>query len=104
MVKVKYNKAVRDRIPEIIEKSGRKCDFKTLSDGEFLVELEKKLSEELQEYQESKNVEELADIMEVIYRIAELHGINPETLDGLRNKKKSEKGAFTKNLFLVDTD
>ncbi|KER05902.1 hypothetical protein AAA799E16_01402 [Marine Group I thaumarchaeote SCGC AAA799-E16] len=61
---IKYNKAIRDKIPQIIESSGKNCNVKTLSDEQFLIELEKKLIEELTEYQESKDVEELADILE----------------------------------------
>ncbi|MBT6646181.1 MAG: nucleoside triphosphate pyrophosphohydrolase, partial [Thaumarchaeota archaeon] len=78
---IKYNKAVRDKIPEIIKESGKNCNVKKLKDSEFLVELEKKLVEELSEYQESKNVDELADILEVIYRISELKGITSDELD-----------------------
>ena len=56
-----YNKAIRDKIPEIIKESGKNCNVKKLDNSEFLIRLEKKLVEELEEYQESKNVEELAD-------------------------------------------
>ena len=65
-----YSKAIRDKIPEIIKESGKNCNVKKLDDSEFLVQLEKKLVEELAEYQESKNIEELADMLEVIYRIS----------------------------------
>ncbi len=100
---MEYNKAIRDKIPEIIEKSGNDCNVKTLSDEEFLVEIEKKLSEEVTEYQNDKNPEELADILEVIYRISELKGVSKDELEKIRNKKASERGAFEKNLFLIDT-
>ena len=62
-----YPKAVRDRIPEIIRNSGRECAVKELSDLEFLVELESKLGKELAEYLESKELEKLADLLEIIY-------------------------------------
>jgi len=75
-----------------------------LSDSEFLAELEKKLVEELNEYQESKDVEELADILEVIYRISELKGTNPDTLDEIRREKAEKRGKFDDNLFLVDAE
>lgn len=100
---VSYNKAIRDRIPEIIEKSGNTCNIKVLSDEEFLVEIEKKLSEEVSEYQKNKDATELADILEVIYRIAQLKGISREELEKIRIKKVQERGAFEKNLFLIDT-
>ena len=99
-----HNKAIRDRIPEIIEKLGSKCDVKTLSDEEFLEKLEEKLSEEVTEYQESKSLEELADILEVINRILEIKGIPKKKLEEIRIMKKDERGGFEKNLFLIDTE
>ena len=98
-----YDKAVRDKIPDIIKKSGNSCNVKKLSNDEFLPELEKKLREEVEEYLESKSVEELADTIEVIYRIAELKGTSKEKLEMLREEKASKRGKFNENLFLVDT-
>jgi predicted house-cleaning noncanonical NTP pyrophosphatase (MazG superfamily) len=99
-----YDKAVRDNIPEIIEESGHSCNVKSLPDSEFLVELENKLIEELEEYRESKSIEELVDIMEIIRRISELKGTNIEDLEKLRKAKAEKKGLFEKNLFLIDTN
>jgi predicted house-cleaning noncanonical NTP pyrophosphatase (MazG superfamily) len=98
-----HNKAIRDKIPEIINQSGNKCTVKTLSDEQFLKKLEEKLSEEVTEYQNDKNPEELVDILEVINRIAELKGLSKEELEKIRLKKASDRGAFEKNLFLEDT-
>ena len=98
-----YNKAIRDKIPEIIQKDGHTCNIQTLSDEKFLVEIEKKLSEEVAEYQNDKNPEELADILEVIYAIAQLKGISKEELEKIRIKKLQDRGGFEKNLFLIDT-
>jgi len=98
-----YKKAIRDKIPDIIKKSGNECNIKTLSDNDFLIELDKKLDEELKEYNESKSVEELVDILEVIYRISELKGTSKEQIEKLRIKKSQERGAFDENLFLIDT-
>ena len=98
-----YHKAIRDKIPEIIEKSGKSCNVQILSDKEFLQEIEIKLSEEVLEYQSDKNSEELADILEVIYRIAEIKGISKEELEQIRIKKVIQRGSFKKNLFLIDT-
>ena len=99
----KFNKAIRDKIPEIIQKDGHTCNIQTLSDEKFLVEIEKKLSEEVAEYQNDKNPEELADILEVIYAIAQLKGISKEELEKIRIKKLQDSGGFEKNLFLIDT-
>ncbi len=99
----KYHKAIRDKIPEIIEKDGYTCNIENLSDEEFLIQIEKKLSEEVVEYQKDRKPEELADILEVIYRIAKLRGISKEELEKIRIKKLEERGGFEKNLFLIDT-
>ena len=100
----KYNKVVRDKIPEIIEESGKKFNIKQLDDESFLAEIEKKLSEEVNEYSESKDVEELADLLEVIYRISELRGVNSDELDKIRRDKVEKRGKFASNLFLIDSE
>ena len=100
----KYHKAIRDKIPEIIKKDGYSCNVDTMSDEKFLLEIERKLSEEVTEYQNDKNPEELADILDVIYKIAKLKGISKEELEKIRLDKVEKRGAFENNLFLVDTD
>lgn len=99
-----YNKAIRDKIPEIIEATGNRCLIKILADHEFLVELEKKLTEELEEYRKSRSPEELCDIVETSMRIAELHGVSYPELERIRKEKIAERGGFSKNLFLVEVD
>ena len=98
-----YNKAVRDKIPEIIKSKGEQCIVKRLTDAELLPELEKKLHEELAEYEQTKSPEELADILEVVYRIAELRGFSREKMETIRKKKAEERGGFERNLFLIRT-
>ena len=100
----KYNKVIRDKIPEIIADSGKKCNLKQLDDESFLTELEKKLIEEVNEYAESKDVEELSDLLEVIYRISELRGVNSDKLDKIRKDKAEKRGKFASNLFLIDAE
>ncbi|MDI9395430.1 MAG: nucleoside triphosphate pyrophosphohydrolase [Euryarchaeota archaeon] len=97
------HKAVRDRIPEILRYSGKKYLVKEFSDPDFLVEMENKLEEELAEYLESKEFEELADILEVIYRITELRGFSKEALESLRLEKRNERGGFEQNLVLFNS-
>jgi predicted house-cleaning noncanonical NTP pyrophosphatase (MazG superfamily) len=100
----KYNKVIRDKIPEIIADSGKKYNLKQLDDVSFLAELEKKLIEEVNEYTESKDIEELADLLEVIYRISELRGVNSDELDKIREDKAEKRGKFASNLFLIDAE
>ena len=99
VVELNYDKAIRDKIPEIISQAGKKCNVKILSDDEFL----EKLSEEVLEYKESKSLEELADILEIIDRILKIKGIKKGKLEEIQIMKKDERGGFEKNLFLIDT-
>lgn len=70
MKTITYNKLVRDRIPEIIEDSGKTCEVEVIDDKTYLEMLDEKLTEELNEYCESHNIEELADLLEVVYATA----------------------------------
>ncbi|WP_078592443.1 nucleoside triphosphate pyrophosphohydrolase [Evansella clarkii] len=100
-----YNKLVRDRIPEIIEKNGAECDVRRLETGEFETEAKKKLQEELEEYLEAGNaeqaLEELADLLELIYCLSEHHGYSREELESLREDKAERRGSFYEKWFLV---
>ncbi|RFZ75671.1 phosphoribosyl-ATP pyrophosphohydrolase [Lacrimispora amygdalina] len=96
----KHNKLVRDKIPEIIESSGRKAVYHVLSEEEYLTALEKKLQEEVEEYQEDKSLEEMADVLEVLYAICEARGYTKKELDAKRREKFIERGGFGRKLFL----
>ena len=95
-----YNKLVRDRIPEIIKNAGKIAEYEVLSQADYAKMLEKKLDEETAEYHASKNVEELADILEVLYALAESSGCSADELERLRARKAQERGGFKKRLFL----
>ena len=97
-----YNKLVRDRIPEIIEASGKTCTTEILSDEDYLRMLEAKLDEELAEFHADKTIEELADLMEVIRAIAFARGYTPEELERTRAGKAGERGGFAKRIFLKE--
>lgn len=96
-----YNKLVRDRIPEIIAAQGEKPVIRVLDDSEYIISLEKKLDEEVAEYHESKEVEELADLLEVIYALCEAQGHSVDELMKIYDKKHTERGGFSKRFFLV---
>ena len=98
-----YNKLIRDRIPEIIEASGKTCSIRTLGSEEYLKELNKKLTEELKEYQESGELEELADLVEIVYAIVEFKGSSIEEFEGIRQDKRYKRGGFEKRLFFEST-
>lgn len=95
-----YNKLIRDKIPDIIEKSGKKCVVEVMEEDEYICKLDEKLNEECAEYQKDKNVEELADILEVVYAIAAAKGISEERLNAIRSDKADSRGAFKKRLLL----
>lgn len=96
-----YNKLVRDKIPEIMIKNGAKPVCRTLTDEEYISELNKKLLEEVNEYLESNETEELADIGEVLLAIMEFNNINLEDMENIRKSKSEKRGAFKDRVFLI---
>ena len=97
-----YHKLVRDRIPEIIEADGKTCICKTLSDEDYLHLLDEKLNEELAEYQESKSLEELADLLEVMWAVVKARGWTLEDLERVRAEKAAKRGGFEKKILLKE--
>lgn len=95
-----YNKLVRDKIPEIIEADGKTCMTRILSDEEYIASLEAKLNEEVAEYQADKNLEEMADVLEVLQAICVARGYSLDELEVMRAKKSYERGGFKKRIFL----
>lgn len=99
---IAYNKLVRDRIPEIIENDGKTCRIEILTDEEYIKMVDAKLDEELAEYHKDQNIEELADLMEVIYAAAIARGYSVEELEAVRQKKVQKRGAFAKKILLKE--
>ena len=102
MKKIEYHKLVRDRIPEIIESSGKTCVTEILPDDEYLRMIDTKLDEELAEYHKDQNIEELADLIEVIYAAASARGYTIEQLENVRAEKAEKRGSFQKKILLVE--
>ena len=102
MTKV-YNKLVRDRIPEIIKESGAECKIEILSDEEYLKMIDAKLDEELMEYHKDQNLEELADLLEVIYAATLARGYTLDELESARANKAAKRGGFENKIFLIET-
>ncbi|GBG07047.1 hypothetical protein PAT3040_01595 [Paenibacillus agaridevorans] len=103
-----YNKLVRDRIPQIIEETGKTCRTRVLNDEEYLQELNTKLMEEVNEYLGAKNsneaLEELADVLEVIRALTSAHGYSVEEGEELRRQKAEKRGGFRERVYLIDVD
>ena len=94
-----YNKLVRDKIPEIIKADGKECKTRILSKDEYIAALETKLNEEVAEYQEDKNLEEMADVLEVLQAICLARGYSLDELEAMRIKKAKERGGFKDKIF-----
>ena len=96
----KYNKLVRDLIPDVIKASGKECEIEVAQVQERAELLEAKLNEEVKEYLEDKNLEELADIMEVLFGLAHNLGYTEEDLLNKREEKLKERGGFKEGIVL----
>lgn len=99
---IKYNKLIRDKIPEIIKATGKSVVIEFLDNDRFKEYLKMKLEEELKEYQESDNVEELADLIEVIYALLDTKNISREEFEKIRTDKIEKRGRFKNQLLLKE--
>lgn len=97
-------KLVRDKIPALIEKSGEKPNIRILDAEEYRYHLEKKLDEEVAEYHKDKNIEELADILEVVYALNETLGHTRQELLEAYDKKHAQRGGFSDRIFLISKE
>ena len=97
---IEYNKLVRDKIPQIIEEDNKKCSVRILDDEEYLKMVDAKLDEELAEYHKDQNMEELADLLEVLYAAVKARGYSIEDLERIRKEKADKRGAFDEKIFL----
>lgn len=92
-------KLVRDKIPAIILADGKKPMTRILDTEEYLDELDKKLNEEIAEYQADKSIEEMADVLEVLFAICEARGHSVEELMEVRAAKREKRGGFEERIF-----
>lgn len=99
---IHYDKAVRDRVPEIIRATGKECSVKQVSAEEFLARLLVKLGEEAAECQEQPCLEELADIVEVVRALTGGLGHSWDELEQVRQEKAASRGAFEQRLVLQE--
>jgi predicted house-cleaning noncanonical NTP pyrophosphatase (MazG superfamily) len=97
---VEYDKLIRDKIPEIIKDQGKRAVIEVLDADNYKRYLDLKLGEELKEYLEADSVEELADLVEVIYAILDYKGVSREDFEKIRTSKVQKRGAFKKRLLL----
>lgn len=103
-----YNKLVRDLIPNIIESDGKTCVTYILDDSQYITEVNKKMREELAEYEGADTsdyaVEELADLLELLHAAAKFHGVTVEELEAVRAEKAAKRGGFEERIFLMEVE
>lgn len=103
-----YNKLVRDHIPEIIERSGKTLTSRILADDDYKIELNKKMHEELAEYEATTTnedaIEELADLLELIHAAAAVYDTTFEELEKIRADKAEKRGGFDERIFLIEVE
>ena len=103
-----YNKLVRDGIPAIIEAGNKKYTMNILENPQHEVEIKRKLDEELKEYQQASSneeaIEELADLLELIYAVLPLHDSSMEELEKVRLAKREKRGGFDKGYYLIEVE
>ena len=98
---MEFNKLVRDKIPEMIRSHGEEEVIRVLQADEYIECLEKKLDEEVAEYHASGETEELADILEVAFALAEACGVTREELMSVCREKEESRGGFAERIFLI---
>ena len=105
MERIPYDKLIRDRIPEIIRNDGKESATHIAEDEEYFQKLQEKLEEEVNEFlssDENHKIEEIADILEVLYAICDVKGISQEEIEKIRFQKAQERGGFQKRIILEE--
>ncbi|OIO63010.1 hypothetical protein AUJ69_01870 [Candidatus Woesearchaeota archaeon CG1_02_47_18] len=99
---MKHSKLVRDRIPEVIREAGKTPITHIADDAEYWQKLKQKLQEEVEEFIDNEETEELADILEIMYAICGFKRVSRDELESLRKKKAGERGGFKSRIILEE--
>ncbi|MFW5980954.1 MAG: nucleoside triphosphate pyrophosphohydrolase [bacterium] len=97
---IKYDKLVRDKIPQIIKDAGKEYAIHIADDQEYLSKLYAKVLEELQEFKENPSAEEMADIFEVLDGLISFHDIDRDDIETIKKEKRDERGGFKDRIIL----
>ncbi len=101
---IRYDKLVRDGIPAIIAADGKQCTTRVLDTYEYVVELRRKLQEEVQEFLEEPSIEELADILELVAALSETLGADMNAVTEAQTAKRQSRGGFADRIFLEQVE
>lgn len=100
---MKYNKLVRDKIPEYIKSKGGVPVVHVANDEEYWLKLKEKLKEEVDEFLKAESIEEMADVWEVTEAIIEFKKFDLKDLQKARDKKAAERGIFKNKIILEES-
>lgn len=100
---MKYNKLVRDKIPDIIKSKGEAVQFRIATDSEYWDKLKEKLTEEVKEFLDSESIEEIADILEVIDAVNNFKNFNSKELQKIKKDKFDKRGGFNERIILEES-
>jgi predicted house-cleaning noncanonical NTP pyrophosphatase (MazG superfamily) len=100
---MRFDKLVRDKIPDIIRSKGEVPVVHTANDEEYWKKLKEKLNEEVAEFIDAENQEEIADILEVLMAISNVKRFAWDGIEDLRRKKVAERGGFEAKIILEET-
>jgi len=98
---MKYNKLVRDGIPEYIQRKGGMPIFYVADEKEYWERLKEKLGEEVSEFAKSEKMEEIADVFEVLEAVCDYKKFDMADVRSVKNEKAAERGKF-KNKIILD--
>lgn len=101
---MKYDKLVRDKIPEIIKEKGKVCKYRIANYEEYVEYLHKKLFEEVGEFQNDPSSEEAADILEVMECLYAVYGFTRSDVERARLDKYVDRGSFYEKIILEEVD
>ncbi len=101
---MKYNKLIRDKIPEIIKNTGKDPTIHIASESEYWESLKEKLKEEVMEFDKESNEEEFADILEVLEAIKDFKKFSQKDIEDIKKKKAEKRGKFKKKLILDEVN